>query len=51
MYNDANVVCFGERTQTPELILSLAKTWITTEFEGERHSDRLDKIHKLEGGC
>ena len=47
-HNDANVVCFGERTLPAELIAELTKIWLETEFEGDRHSRRIDKIADAE---
>jgi len=48
-HNDANVLCLGARTTDLELIWEIVKTWLTTDFESGRHSDRLAIIEKL--GC
>lgn len=48
-HNNANIICFGGRSQNPEEVKKLLKIWLDTEFSGEeRHSRRLDKISKLE---
>jgi len=48
LHNDANVVCFGERLQDPELVLRLADLWLDTPYEGGRHDRRLEKIRQIE---
>lgn len=47
-HNNANVLCFGARTNTWENALIMVKTFLTTDFEGGRHQGRLDKIHRIE---
>ncbi len=45
-HNDANILCLAaEKGQIPEII----EAFLTSEFEGERHSRRLDKIRAMEG--
>ena len=48
MHNDANVLCMGEDVVKPNLREEMVRTFIETEFEGGRHSCRLDKIIALE---
>jgi len=43
-HNDANVLSLGERTVTQEQALKIVNTWLTTPFEGGRHSPRVQKI-------
>ncbi len=43
-HNNANILCLGGRTTSPDLANSLIKTWLDTEFEGGRHQRRLDKL-------
>jgi len=43
-HNNANILCLGARVTARELAEELVETWLTTEFEGGRHQDRLDKI-------
>lgn len=50
-HNNLNVMCLGARleyTENIEDVLNLINVYIKTEFEGERHMRRLDKISKLE---
>lgn len=44
LHNDANVLCLGARTQSVEAMRTITGKWLTTEWEGERHANRLDKI-------
>lgn len=48
LHNDANVLCLGGRVVGVGLALELADIFISTEFEGGRHTARLDMIHDLE---
>jgi len=47
-HNDANVLCLGARTLSPQELLGLARYWLAVEFEGGRHVPRLDKIRCIE---
>lgn len=47
-HNDANIVAIGERTTPPETIDQIVRTFLTTEFDGGRHTRRIEKIAKLE---
>jgi ribose 5-phosphate isomerase B len=38
----------GERVIGPGLALEIAKVWLTTEYEGGRHANRVQKIHDIE---
>lgn len=44
LHNDANVLCLGARTQSVESMKSIIQPWLTTEWEGDRHAQRLQKI-------
>lgn len=46
-HNNANAIAFGARTMGIELILSCIDSYIQAEFEGGRHSTRVNKIE----GC
>ena len=48
LHNNANVLCLGGRVLGAGLALELVDVFLETEFEGGRHSDRIDKITKLE---
>lgn len=43
-HNDANVLALGERLITPADALAILDVWLTTDFEGGRHSRRLAQI-------
>jgi len=43
-HNDANVLCLGERMINKDDALNLVKLFLSTEFEGERHQKRINKI-------
>lgn len=47
-HNNANVLCLGGRVVGRELALSIVETYLTEEFEGGRHQNRIDKIHAIE---
>jgi len=44
MHNDANVICLGSRVVGAGLARDIAEIFLKTEFEGGRHSRRIDKI-------
>ncbi len=44
LHNDANVICFGGRMVGPDVALDCLKIFLETEFEGGRHSPRVDKL-------
>jgi ribose 5-phosphate isomerase B len=47
-HNDANIVTVGARTTAPETIDQIIRTFLTTDFEGGRHSRRVEKIAQLD---
>lgn len=47
-HNDANVLAIGARTTPPEKIPEIVRAWFSADFEGGRHSARLEKITRLE---
>ncbi|MBS4029279.1 MAG: ribose 5-phosphate isomerase B [Ignavibacteriales bacterium] len=46
-HNDANVLCFGARITEWNVTEQIVKVFLETEFEGGRHSRRVEKIHLL----
>ena len=44
LHNDANVLAIGARMTDYDVITDIIDTWLSTEFEGGRHSRRVDKI-------
>ncbi len=47
-HNDSNILAMGERVIGPGLARDIAKIWLQTEFEGGRHTRRIEKITQLE---
>jgi ribose 5-phosphate isomerase B len=44
LHNDANILCLGARVIGPGTAIELVDIFFSTEFEGGRHSNRVDKI-------
>lgn len=47
-HNDANILCLGAELKQ-NIIPAIIEAFLNTEFEGGRHSRRLDKIKAMEG--
>ena len=47
-HNDTNVLTLGAGLIGVNLAKQIVKTWITTEFGGDRHAKRVDKIKAVE---
>lgn len=47
-HNNANIICFGQKYDTPYMATKMAKIFIATDYEGGRHQRRLDKITAIE---
>ncbi|PGS52723.1 ribose 5-phosphate isomerase B [Bacillus sp. AFS041924] len=47
-HNNTNVLAMGERVIGPGLARDIAKIWLTTEFQGGRHENRINKIKDYE---
>ena len=43
-HNDANIVCIPARFIDIDLTKRIVRTFLTTEFEGGRHANRVNKI-------
>ncbi|MBI4816309.1 MAG: ribose 5-phosphate isomerase B [Deltaproteobacteria bacterium] len=43
-HNDANVLCLGERFVGVDVAKQITTVFLSTEFEGGRHADRVAKI-------
>lgn len=41
-HNNANVLCLGSRVSSLQEMQQMVSVWLTTNFEGGRHQDRLD---------
>ncbi len=40
-HNDANILCLGARILGPGIVEEIVKTWLSTEFAGGRHQNRI----------
>lgn len=47
-HNDANILCLGAR-EGQEKVPEILEAFLTTDFNGGRHQNRLNKIKVLEG--
>ncbi|OGU34393.1 MAG: ribose 5-phosphate isomerase B, partial [Ignavibacteria bacterium GWB2_35_6b] len=47
-HNNANIIVLGAKTLGEETIKSILDTWFKTNFAGERHQKRLNKITEVE---
>ena len=47
-HNDANVMSIGARTVSVELALAMVEVWLTTPFDGGRHTVRVQKIAEID---
>ena len=47
-HNNSNVLAMGERVIGPGLGREIAKIWLETEFQGDRHERRIEKITTYE---
>lgn len=46
-HNNSNVLCLGERITEQNLAEEIFEAWLTTEFEGGRHQNRIDLFDQL----
>ena len=49
-HNDVNVLTIGERLVDKEKAIAIVYVFLHTEFEGGRHTNRVNKIHS-DTGC
>ncbi|MDD4028823.1 MAG: ribose 5-phosphate isomerase B [Caldisericia bacterium] len=49
LHNNANVLCMAGRLIGPTMAQDILSVFLSTEFEGGRHENRIQKIHLLEG--
>lgn len=47
-HNDSNILTMGERVIGPGLAREIAQVWLTGEFQGGRHANRIGKITEYE---
>jgi ribose 5-phosphate isomerase B len=50
MHNNANILCLGARMLGLELAKKIVDVWLSTEFQGGRHKERVDMIARIERG-
>ncbi|MCB9934895.1 MAG: ribose 5-phosphate isomerase B [Planctomycetes bacterium] len=48
-HNNANVACFGARSQGIEIVTSSLKVFLESGFDGGRHAGRVAKMSKMDG--
>ncbi len=47
-HNDANFIAFGGRVKHSVPVITMIEKFMDTEFAGDRHSRRVDKIMNVE---
>ena len=47
-HNDANVLALASNFVWEEMAKKILDVWLTTEFEGERHTPRVEKINNYQ---
>lgn len=47
-HNDANIICLGQRVLGDELAALILRTFVESEFGGDRHARRVGKICALD---
>ncbi len=48
LHNNSNILCFGARVVGAGIALDLVKNFVETEFEGDRHIKRVEKVMAIE---
>ena len=49
-HNNANILALGARVVGPELAKMIVENWLTAEFQGGRHAERVALIDQIENG-
>lgn len=47
-HNDSNILSLGAEVVSISQAIEILRTWLATEFEGERHERRIDMIKEIE---
>lgn len=47
-HNNANIICLGGRVTGSELAKMIVDTYLEATFQGDRHAERVKKIHEIE---
>ncbi len=48
-HNDANVLSLGQRLVQEEVALQIVRVWLATDFEGGRHTRRIEQLESTPG--
>lgn len=48
MHNNANMLALGERVLGKGVAIDIVDIWLSTEFEGGRHENRVNKLMNIE---
>jgi len=46
-HNDANILCLGSQVIQPDAAITILTEWLKTEFDGEAHTLRVEKVNHL----
>ena len=46
-HNDSNILALGARMKGGDKILDIVNIWLETDFEGDRHQRRIEKIEMI----
>ncbi|MBP3448574.1 MAG: ribose 5-phosphate isomerase B [Clostridia bacterium] len=49
-HNNANILSMGARVVGPELAKMIVESWLTAEFQGGRHAERVAMLDEIENG-
>lgn len=47
-HNNTNILCLGERVTGEGLALTIVETWLSAEFQGGRHAERIASLEEIE---
>ena len=47
-HNDSNIITIGSRYVSIDVAKNIVELWLTSDYEGERHEDRLNKLKQIE---
>ena len=48
LHNDSNILCFGARVVGAGLAIELVRNFVESEFEGDRHIKRVEKVMAIQ---
>ena len=47
-HNDSNIITIGSRYVSTDVAKNIVELWLTSDYEGDRHEDRLNKLKQIE---